>query len=93
MGIWLVVTKDQQREKTEHSENLKMLNYELWLDQMKKADPSGMGMILLMGDSEAILRVLSVSSSSGSNWPSSSSAQANTATANKIEKKEKEKKL
>ena len=39
----------------------------------KKEVPAGMGMTLLMGDSEAIRRVLSTSSSSGSNWPSSSS--------------------
>ena len=39
----------------------------------KKDDDSGMGMTLLTGDSEIILRILSVSSSSGSNCPPSSS--------------------
>ena len=61
---------------------------------MKNADPSGIGMTLLMGDSEAILRVLSTSSSSGSNWPSSSSTQPNTTpTKLKFEKKRKRKNI
>ena len=42
---------------------------------MKKDVPSGIGITLLSGDSEAIRRLLSTSSSSNSNWPSSSSVK------------------
>ena len=39
----------------------------------KNDEASGMGIILLTGDSDCIRRALSIESSSGSNWPSSSS--------------------
>ena len=42
---------------------------------MKNDVPSGIGITLLIGDSEAIRRLLSTSSSSNSNWPSSSSVK------------------
>jgi hypothetical protein len=51
--------------------------YLLSWEKSQNADPAGIGMVLLRpGDSEARRRVLSTSSSSGSNWPSSSSAKS-----------------
>ena len=43
------------------------VNYELSWAKTQKAEPSGIGTVLLMGDSEATRRAISTSSSSASN--------------------------